>query len=162
MRGKKSISYTFVGIMMIMLLIISGCGSSEPSLDEYVGAVVEKTFPVPAEATHSESMLTNSEMRYIQYTMSGIHNDTIPEQYQQAISDWGWIEKEGVKPGNTMIYEKDNQMIQVSVQDNGFTILVPKQDRNLVIKGIESNEDSNSSEESSFSKESNSSDSSNP
>lgn len=124
-----------------MLLVIAGCGSSEPPLDDYVGAAVEKTFPVPAEAIHSESMLTNSEMRYIQYTFSGFHEkDKIPDQYQQTILDWGWVERESAKEGNTIVYEKDNQIVQVTVQDNGFTILVPKQDRNLVIQGIESSE----------------------
>lgn len=128
-------------MVMFMLLVITGCGSSEPSWDDYVGAVVEKTFPVPAEATHSESMLTNSEMRYIQYNFSGFHeNDKIPDKYQETILNWGWVEKEGTEAGNTVVYEKGNQLVQVTVQENGFTILVPKQDRNLVIQGIESSE----------------------
>lgn len=134
-------SCMFLCMIMFMLFVIAGCGSSVPSWDDYVGAVVEKTFPVPAEAIHSESMLTNSEMRYIQYTFPGFHDeDRIPDQYQQTILDWGWLEKERAETGNTVVYEKGNQLVQITVQENGFTILVPKQDRSLVIQGIESSE----------------------
>ncbi|WP_307402195.1 hypothetical protein [Paenibacillus anaericanus] len=123
----------------MMTIIISGCTSSEPSWSTFVGAAVEKSYPVPKEANRTDAVLNNSKMDYVHYSFPGLREDDgVPEPYEKAISEWGWVEKVEENTGTTTVYEKGKLIVQLTIHDDSFTVLVPKTDEKVVIQGIES------------------------
>ena len=138
-RGRFSLSFIAVVLMMIAIFI-SGCtSSSKLSWTTFVGAAVEKNFPVPKEANRTDSVLNNSKMDYVHYSLSGLREDDgVPEPYKKAITEWGWIEKVDENTGTTRVYEKGKLIVQLTIHDDSFTVLVPKNDGKVVIQGMES------------------------
>lgn len=137
---RKGIGYSlgFMWVVVMILCIIAGCASSEPSWTNFVGAAVEKSFPVPKEAAQTETALNNSKMDYVHYSIAGIReNDGIPEAYQKVIQEWGWVERKEESTGATHVYEKGKLIVQLTVHDKSFTVLVPKLEEKTVIQGIE-------------------------
>lgn len=138
LRGK-GYSLCFMGLVWMILLAITGCASSTPSWTKFEGSAVEKSFPVPKEASITETALNNSRMDYVHYSLSGINeSSSVPEEYQQAIHEWGWTEQEDQNSGTTRVYMKDKVIVQLTIHDNSFTVLVPKQEKKTVIQGLES------------------------
>ncbi|MEK4508022.1 hypothetical protein [Paenibacillus sp. FSL K6-2524] len=136
-RGKSSLY--FIGVVLMMTIIISGCTSSEPSWSTFVGAAVEKSYPVPKEANRTDAVLNNSKMDYVHYSFPGLREDDgVPEPYEKAISEWGWVERVEENTGTTTVYEKGKLIVQLTIHDDSFTVLVPKTDEKVVIQGIES------------------------
>lgn len=123
----------------MMLFVIAGCASSEPSWTNFVGAAVEKSFPVPKEASQTETALNNSKLDYVHYSLTGLKESSdVPEAYQKVIAEWGWKEKEEESTGTTRVYEKGKLVVQLTLHDDSFTVLVPKKEEKTVIQGLES------------------------
>lgn len=40
--------------------------------------------------------------------------------------------------GTTRVYEKGKQIVQLTIHDDSFTVLVPKKEEKTVIQGLES------------------------
>ncbi|MNJ33471.1 hypothetical protein [Paenibacillus fonticola] len=137
-RGR-AYSLCFMGVVWMVLLVITGCASSTPSWTNFEGSAVEKSFPVPKEASITETALNNSRMDYVHYSLTGIEqSSSVPEKYQQVIHEWGWTEQEDQNSGTTRVYQKDKLVVQLTIHDDSFTVLVPKQDKKTVIQGLES------------------------
>ncbi|MBM6998168.1 hypothetical protein IM700_021080 [Paenibacillus sp. DXFW5] len=137
-RGIR-ISLCFMWGVLMMIVVIAGCASSEPSWTDFVGSTVEKNFPVPKEANQTETALNNSKMDYVHYKLTGLkESNEIPEAYQKVIAEWGWKEKKEESTGTTRVYEKGKQIVQLTLHDDSFTVLVPKKEEKTVIQGLES------------------------
>ncbi|WP_082691249.1 hypothetical protein [Paenibacillus rubinfantis] len=137
-RGLR-ISLCFMWGVLMMMVVIAGCASSEPSWTDFVGSAVEKNFPVPKEANQTETALNNSKMDYVHYKLTGLQESSeIPEAYEKVIAEWGWKEKTEESTGTTRVYEKGKQIVQLTLHDNSFTVLVPKKEEKMVIQGLES------------------------
>ncbi|WP_059048771.1 hypothetical protein [Paenibacillus senegalimassiliensis] len=137
-RGIQHSLYLMLGVLM-MVFVIAGCTSSEPGWTDFVGAAVDKSFPVPKEAKQSETVLNNSKMDYVHYSLTGLHESKdVPEAYEQVIAEWGWKELKEESTGTTWVYEKGKQIVQLTIHENSFTVLIPKPERKMVIQGLES------------------------
>lgn len=137
-RGIRH-SLCFMGGVLLMLFIIAGCGTSEPTWSTFVGSAVEKSFPVPKEAKRTETAMNNSKMDYVHYSLSGLkESNSVPEAYEKAIKEWGWTEQKEESAGTTRVYHKDRLVVQLTIHDNAFTVLVPKMEGKSVIQGLES------------------------
>jgi len=137
---QKRVRYSFYLLgTILMLFVVTGCGSSEPSWTTFVGASVEKSFPVPKEANRVETAPNNSKMDYAHYSLSGLNEDSgVPEAYQKIIKEWGWTEKAEESKGTTTVYEKDKLTVQLTIYNNSFTVLVPKRESRAVVQGLDS------------------------
>ncbi|MEF2968776.1 hypothetical protein V3851_23520 [Paenibacillus sp. M1] len=137
-RGIRH-SLCFMGVVFMVLTIIAGCADSEPTWTTFVGSAVEKSFPIPKEAERTETAMNNSKMDYVHYSLSGLsESEGVPEAYQKAITEWGWTEKTEESKGTTRVYKKDKLIVQLTIHDNAFTVLVPKIEQKAVIQGLES------------------------
>lgn len=137
-RGIRS-SLCFMSGVLIMLLLITGCTDSEPSWTTFVGSAVEKSFPVPKEAKRTETAMNNTKVDYVHYSMTGLReDDPVPEPYLKAITEWGWTENTQESTGTTRVYTKDKLVVQLTLNKDSFTVLVPKMQDKTTIKGLES------------------------
>lgn len=122
----------------MMFFVIVGCAASEPSWTTFMGSAVEKSFPIPKEAKRTETTMNNSKMDYVHYSLKGLReSSSVPEAYQKAITEWGWTEKTEESTGTTRVYSKDKLIVQLTIHDNSFTVLVPKNEDKAIIQGLE-------------------------
>lgn len=140
---QKRVRYSFYVLgMILMILVIAGCGSSNSNFSSwttFVGASVEKSFPVPKEADRIETAPNNSKMDYVHYSLSGLQEDSgVPPAYRKIIKEWGWKEKVEEGKGTTTVYEKDKLTVQLTIHNNSFTVLVPKKESKAVVQGLDS------------------------
>lgn len=138
-RGIRYSLYLMTGLLMLM--IIAGCTSAEssPSWESFTGSSVEKSFPIPKEAKRTETALNNSKLDYVHYSLKGLQESNgVPEEYTNAITLWGWTEETAESTGTTTVYKKDKLTVQLTIHDNSFTVLVPKQKEKAIIQGLES------------------------
>lgn len=138
LRGIRS-SLCFMGVVLMMIFVIAGCAASEPSWTTFVGSAVEKSFPIPKEAKRTETAMNNSKMDYVHYSLSGLRESNgVPDAFQKAITEWGWTENTEESTGTTLVYKKDKLVVQLTIHDNSFTVLVPKMEEKAIIQGLES------------------------
>lgn len=126
---------------LLMLILIAGCTPTESSSswESFTGSSVEKSFPIPKEAKRTETALNNSKLDYVHYSLKGLmESDGVPEEYANAITQWGWTEETAESTGTTRVYKKDKLTVQLTIHDNTFTVLVPKQVEKAIIQGLES------------------------
>ncbi|AWB46726.1 hypothetical protein DCC85_00065 [Paenibacillus sp. CAA11] len=125
--------------MSAVLILTAGCNSTtELSWKAFDGAAVEQSFPVPKEASTTETAPNNSKVAYVRYSMPGL-KETLPEEYEDEIKAWGWTEQKEAKKGSTHVYTKNKQIVQLSLQKDSIVITVPKEANKVVIHGLESN-----------------------
>ncbi|WP_237690995.1 hypothetical protein [Paenibacillus caui] len=123
-------------VAAFLLLLISGCSSAEPTWKVYEGAAVEKSFPVPKEASKTETAPSNAKMDYVRYSVPGLkENSTLPAAYEKEIEAWGWTENKEAQTQSTRVFIKNNQVVQLSLQKNSFTIYVPKTEK-AAVRGL--------------------------
>ncbi|HEY2492316.1 MAG TPA: hypothetical protein VGI33_05345 [Paenibacillus sp.] len=136
MGGKTWIRALVLLCMSIMVL--TGCNSSEISWDSFEGAANEKNFPVPKVASKTDRPTGNSELNYVRYSLPGLkEEDSIPDVYLQAIKSWGWQEKEDEQSDASRVFNKDNRVVQVTIHDDFFMIMVPKNADKSVIRSLD-------------------------
>ncbi|MNE47018.1 hypothetical protein D3C76_103740 [compost metagenome] len=138
-RGIRYSLCYLLGVLMLSVVVV-GCTSAESSSwTSFTGASVEKSFPVPKEAKRTETALNNSKLDYVHYSLNGLQeSDGVPEEYEDAIIQWGWAEETKESTGTTRVYKKDKITVQLTIHDNSFTVLVPKQQQKAIIQGLES------------------------
>lgn len=137
MRGKTWLRALVLLCMIIMVL--TGCNSSEISWDSFEGAANEKSFPVPKVASKTDRPTGNPELNYARYMLPGLkEEDSIPDIYLQTIKDWGWQENEDEQSEASRVFKKDNLVVQVTIHDDFFMIMVPKNADKSVIRSLES------------------------
>ncbi|MBA9087593.1 uncharacterized lipoprotein YehR (DUF1307 family) [Fontibacillus solani] len=138
-RGIRYSLCFMLGVLMLSV-VVTGCTTAESSSwTSFTGSSVEKSFPVPKEAKRTETALNNSKMDYMHYSLNGLHeSEGVPEEYEKAITQWGWEEKTEESTGTTRVYKKDKLTVQLTIHDNSFTVLVPKQQSKAIIQGLES------------------------
>ncbi|MDO7908545.1 hypothetical protein Q5741_19335 [Paenibacillus sp. JX-17] len=127
----QRLKWLFPGFLLCMImLILAGCSDTKPSWTSFEGALNEKNFPVPKEANKTDRTADNPEMDYVRYALPGIkENQDIPEVYLNEIAAWGWTEETKQSTPSKRVFIKDRKMVQLSVHDGFFTILVPKQQK---------------------------------
>ncbi|MGF7049670.1 hypothetical protein J2T13_004191 [Paenibacillus sp. DS2015] len=136
MRGKTWLR-ALVLLCMIMM-VLTGCNSSEISWDSYEGAANEKTFPVPNVASKTDRPTGNSELNYVRYSLPGLkEKEGIPDVYLQTINEWGWQENEDEQSDASRVFIKDNRVVQITIHDDFFMIMVPKNADKSVIRSLE-------------------------
>ncbi|MCJ8015103.1 hypothetical protein MUG84_25810 [Paenibacillus sp. KQZ6P-2] len=112
-------------LFSIVVILITGCGKSEPSWTTYEGAANEKTFPVPKEANRTDRNVGNTKIDYARYSMKGIkEKDSIPEAYLQKIKEWGWKENTEESEKASRVFEKQNRIVHLTIHDDYFTVTV--------------------------------------
>lgn len=136
MRRTRRLCTLF--ILCIVIGILAGCGTKEPSWQSFQGALNEKSFPVPKEANSPDRTTTNVAMDYVRYSLPGLkEKKSIPEPYLEEIEAWGWIELEKEGTGSSRVFQKDGLNVHVTVHDDYFILMVPKE-KKTSIKGLES------------------------
>ncbi|MEC0373101.1 hypothetical protein P9847_27205 [Paenibacillus chibensis] len=109
----------------IVVLLITGCGKTEPSWTNFEGAANEKTFPVPKEANRTDRNAGNTKIDYVRYSMNGLkEEDSIPDAYLQKIKEWGWKENTDESEDASRVFEKQNRIVHLTIHDNYFTVTV--------------------------------------
>ncbi|MNN34002.1 hypothetical protein D3C81_1477830 [compost metagenome] len=126
-------------IVCIVSVMFTGCGAKEPNWDTFEGALNEKSFPVPKEASSPDRTTTNVAMDYVRYSLSGIkEKEGVPEPYLKAIEAWGWEEQKGDEDaGSSRVFQKDGLIVHLTVHDGYFTVMIPKE-KKASIKGLKS------------------------
>lgn len=134
MKQTKSVG-TLI-ILCIITLLLTSCGTKAPSWDTFEGALNEKSFPVPHEASSPDQTTTNVAMDYVRYTLPGLkEKEGIPDPYKEAIKAWGWKEKEDEKVGSSSVFQKDELIVHLTIHDDYFIVMIPKEKKAL-IKGL--------------------------
>ncbi|WP_379137135.1 hypothetical protein [Paenibacillus sp. sgz500958] len=124
-------------ILCIIVGLLAGCGTKEPSWQSFEGALNEKSFPVPKEANSPDRTTTNVAMDYVRYSLPGLkEKQGIPEPYLKEIEAWGWSEQDDEK-GTSRVFQKDGLSVHITVHDDYFIVMVPKE-KKASIKGLES------------------------
>ncbi|MWV47602.1 hypothetical protein GRF59_28905 [Paenibacillus sp. HJL G12] len=109
----------------IVVVLITGCGKSEPSWTTFEGAANEKTFPVPKEANRTDRNVGTTKIDYVRYSMNGLkEKESIPEVYLQKIKEWGWRENTEDSEEASRVFEKQNRIVHLTIHDNYFTVTV--------------------------------------
>ncbi len=126
-------------LVCILSVMLIGCGAKEPSWDGFEGALNEKSFPVPKEASSPDRTTTNAAMDYVRYSLSGLREkEGLPDPYLEAIEAWGWKEQKGDEDaGNSRVFQKDGVIVHLTVHDGYFIVMIPKE-KKVAIKGLKS------------------------
>lgn len=125
-------------VISIMGVMLIGCGTKEPAWDTFEGALNEKSFPVPYEANSPDRTTTNVAMDYVRYSLSGLNEkEGVPDPYLEAIQAWGWVEQKEEDAGNSRVFEKDGLIVHLTVHDDYFIVMIPKE-KKASIKGLKS------------------------
>jgi len=137
---KRTRGFWTLFILSIVVGLLAGCGTKEPSWQSFEGALNEKSFPIPKEANSPDRTTTNAAMDYVRYSLPGLkEKDSIPDPYLEEIKAWGWVE---VKQKNdesvvSRVFQKDGLNVHITVHDDYFILMVPKE-KKASIKGLES------------------------
>lgn len=125
-----------VMIVCVLGVVLAGCGTTEPTWDAFEGALNEKSFPVPAEASSPDRATTNIAMDYVRYSLPGLkEKEGIPEPYLKAIKEWGWEEeKQDKNEATSRVFRKEESTVHLSVYDDYFIVMIPKDKK--VSKGL--------------------------
>ncbi|ANS76407.1 hypothetical protein AWM70_19015 [Paenibacillus yonginensis] len=134
---RKTQWYLFCLLSVItMILLITGCNSADTAWKVYEGSAVDKSFPVPKEASKAEAALKSSKMEYVRYAVPGLREDSkLPTAYEEEIKAWGWTENKAEQTGSTRVFMKNNQIIQLSLQKNAFILYIPKTN-DVAVQGL--------------------------
>lgn len=133
---KKTKSIWTLMFIFILTVVMTSCGTKAPTWDTFEGALNEKTFPVPHEASSSDQITTNEAMEYVRYSLPGLKEEEgIPEPYLEAIKAWGWIEKKEEQLGSSRVFEKDELIVHLTIHDDYFIVMIPKEKKALT-KGL--------------------------
>ncbi|HWO55891.1 MAG TPA: hypothetical protein VNM49_16045 [Paenibacillus cookii] len=112
-------------LLGIVMLLLAGCGKSEPTWSSFEGAANEKTFPVPKEANRTDRNIGNTKIDYVRYSMNGLkEKDSFPEAYLEKIKEWGWRENTDESEGTSKVFEKQNRVVHLTIHDDYFTVTV--------------------------------------
>lgn len=131
-------------IISVTSMLVIGCGAKEPSWTAFEGAANVKTFPVPKEANKTDRANGNSDMDFVRYALPGMKEaDDIPTPYLQEIAAWGWKEEKEQSAPSQRVFLKDKQIVHLSVHDDYFTLLVPKDTKSAAnVQDLSSDKDS--------------------
>ncbi|WP_106769570.1 hypothetical protein [Paenibacillus faecalis] len=123
-----------------ILIMGTGCGSSaQPSWESFVGAANVKSFPIPKEANKTEQTKGNSDLDYVRYALPGLkESEDLPEPYLEVIESWGWSEKKEEQDGSSLVFEKGESIVNLTVYDGFLIISVPAPLKKEAIQGLES------------------------
>lgn len=134
MRRTKSV-WTLL-LFCIIAILMTSCGTKAPTWNTFEGSLNEKTFPVPYEASAPDQTTTNEAMDYVRYSLPGLKEEEgIPEPYLDAIEAWGWTEKKEEQVGSSRVFQKDELIVHLTIQDDFFIVMIPKEKKSL-IKGL--------------------------
>lgn len=120
--------------------MLAGCGTKEPAWETFNGALNEKEFPVPKEASSPDRTTTNVAMDYVRYSLPGLKEKKgIPEPYLETIKDWGWEEQESndEDSGSSRVFKKEGNIVHLTVHDGYFIVMIPKE-KKVTTKGLKS------------------------
>ncbi|MEK5234103.1 hypothetical protein NST99_00010 [Paenibacillus sp. FSL L8-0470] len=115
-------------IVSIVCVMLVGCGTKEPAWDAFEGALNEKSFPVPKDASSPDRTTTNVAMDYVRYSLPGLkEKDGVAEPYLEAIKAWGWEEQQDDDSGSSRVFEKDGLTVHLTIHDDYFVVMIPKE-----------------------------------
>jgi hypothetical protein len=118
--------------------MLAGCGAKEPAWETFDGALNEKSFPVPKEASSPDRTTTNVAMEYVRYSLPGLKEKKgVPEPYLETIKAWGWEEQSQEDSGSSRVFQKDGLIVHLTVHDGYFIVMIPKE-KKASIKGLKS------------------------
>ncbi|WP_238655786.1 hypothetical protein [Paenibacillus piscarius] len=127
-------------ILCIVGVMLAGCGTKEPAWETFNGALNEKEFPVPKEASSPDRTTTNVAMDYVRYSLPGLKEKKgIPEPYLETINEWGWEEQESNDDdsGSSRVFKKEGNIVHLTVHDGYFIVMIPKE-KKVTTKGLKS------------------------
>jgi hypothetical protein len=108
--------------------MLVGCGTKEPAWDAFEGALNEKSFPVPKDASSPDRTTTNVAMDYVRYSLPGLkEKEGVAEPYLEAIKAWGWEEQQDDDSGSSRVFEKDGLTVHLTIHDDYFIVMIPKE-----------------------------------
>ena len=123
-------------ILCIVGVMLAGCGTKEPTWEAFDGALNEKSFPVPKEASSPDRTTTNVAMDYVRYSLPGLKEKKgVPEPYLEEIKAWGWEEQSDADSGGSRVFQKDGLIVHLTVHDGYFIVMIPKE-KKAVLKGL--------------------------
>lgn len=135
---KQARPFWILLIVCIVGVTLVGCGTKEPSWDSFEGALNEKSFPVPKEATSPDRTTTNVAMDYVRYSLPGVkEKEGVPEPYLETIKAWGWEELKEDESENSRVFKKEGLIVHLTVHNDYFIVMIPKESK-VSIKGLKS------------------------
>ncbi|UQZ34206.1 hypothetical protein C2I18_12105 [Paenibacillus sp. PK3_47] len=135
---KQARPFWILFIVCIVGVMLVGCGTKAPSWDSFEGAMNEKSFPVPKEATSPDSTTTNVAMDYVRYSLPGLkEKNGVPEPYLEAIKAWGWEELKEDESENSRVFQKEGLIVHLTVHNDYFIVMIPKENK-VSVKGLKS------------------------
>lgn len=129
MKRTKFFWALLIFVFGLVSVLLSGCSEEEPSWHAFDGAINEKGFPVPQDANTPDRTTANAAMDYVRYSLPGLKaKEGIPDPYMDAIEAWGWEEiKAEEVDGSSRIFKKDQSIVHITVYDDYFILMVPKE-----------------------------------
>ncbi|WP_150275665.1 hypothetical protein [Paenibacillus tepidiphilus] len=133
----KRIRSLWILIMICLIgMMLVACGTKEPAFDVFEGAGIEKSFPVPKEASAPDGTTTNTAMDYVRYSLPGLkEKDGVPQAYLDEIVAWGWEEQADEDDDSSHVFHKDGINVHLSVHDGYFIVMIPKEQK-TAIRGL--------------------------
>lgn len=136
MKRRRPLCILFIVCIVSGMLV--GCGTPEPSWDSFEGALNEKSFPVPQEASSPDRTTTNVAIDYVRYSLPGLkEEDGVAEPYLEVIEAWGWEEQTNMESGNSRVFQKEGLVVHLTIHDDYFIVTIPKE-KKASIKGLKS------------------------
>lgn len=125
-------------ILCIVGVMLAGCGTKEPAWETFDGALNEKSFPVPKEASSPDRTTTNVAMDYVRYSLPGLKEKKgVPGPYLEEIKAWGWEEQSNEDSGSSRVFQKEGLIVHLTVHDGYFIVMIPKE-KKVTTKGLKS------------------------
>lgn len=135
---KQARPFWILLIVCIVGVMLVGCGTKEPSWDSFEGALNEKSFPVPKEATSPDRTTANVAMDYVRYSLPGLREkDGVPEPYLETIKAWGWEELKEDESENSRVFKNEGLIVHLTMHNDYFIVMIPKENK-VSIKGLKS------------------------
>ncbi|WP_202078294.1 hypothetical protein [Caldalkalibacillus salinus] len=110
-------------VIFFSSILLVACTNSPPQMEGYMESEVIADFPIPEEAVTNDSSSNNPNLIYVGYDYEKVSaTEGIPQDYQDAITEWGWTENEAERMGAFRVFEKGTRSVGFSFHEGWFAL----------------------------------------
>ena len=123
-----------IGMLILGVVLLSGCSYTFSHDDGYRMAVINEGFPVPKNAYEVKPEDCTTEIaKSAKYKMKDIGDEegTPPDDYLEEIEKWGWKEMVEARVGNVHYFKKNGKIMSLIIQQNVFDVFEMSDEVNL-------------------------------
>jgi len=127
-RGVYLKNFGIVFILVLLLMLISGCTPSTYEITGYTGSSINNEIPVPVNAkqlsitTHSDNPNIKTGINYELKHIGGEQGLYVPSDYFEKLSEAGWVELEEERMGHVHFLKKSDTIIAIEIREDTFEI----------------------------------------